>query len=147
MRAAQHDSWCALAGMIACNAGVLQGCADMLHCAAEEGAFRTTQLLLHCGVDPNETGSVRLMYYNCQPKGRLPIQSAATTGNLEIIELLVAGRANPNGQDSDGGTAMMTCGGSDKHVEAMQLLLKCQVDPNMLRMDGAHALHVAAYVR
>lgn len=145
MQAARQDSWRALAGMLAARPDLIDQCTDLIHCACEDGAKACLQLLLHCGADYAAPGGELLHEITRQPRGKLPLMCAAMEGNTSIMKFLFEAKADPNGVDSNGGTCLMLCSASDANAEAMKELLDHGANPNTLRVDGAHALHVAAF--
>ncbi len=66
---------------------------------------------------------------------------------LEIVKLLLKNRANPNLQDNDGWTALMTASrfsNTESSIEIVELLLKYGANPNLQDNDGWTALILAS---
>ncbi len=62
-----------------------------------------------------------------------------TSGNEEIIEVLLKGGAKQNYRDVDGSTALMECA-YNADLESLKILLRYHASPNIRDNDGKHAL-------
>jgi len=74
--------------------------------------------------------------------GATPLVVAATTGQKEIAELLLANKADIEAQDAGGWTAL-TKAVANKHPEVVVVLLKHKANVNTAMMIGRTSLHYA----
>ena len=94
--------------------------------AAEQRNAEAVKLLLELGAAPD-----RAMI-------NPPILLAATSGDLEIVGLLLANDANPNETDEDGFTALMGAAWKG-HAATVEMLLGGGADPHQKSREGETA--------
>ncbi|KAM7193221.1 ankyrin [Rhypophila sp. PSN 637] len=97
-----------------------------LHIADDSPAC--TALLLRYGADPNARDNYR----------RTPLHWAMTSGNVEVVRLLLEAGTNPDVVDDDGATPLselvtrLECGASRQgHPEIARMLLEWGADPDL----------------
>lgn len=103
--------------------------------AAQQQVAGSLRSLLEAGADPNASladGTTPLMLALEQPKSR-----------IDIVDLLLAHRADPNLQDNEGFTALMIAA-QESHLEAMQVLLSQGADMSLRTVDNVSCLEAAA---
>ena len=109
--------------------------------------------LLHRACAPTSTNAaqmVRLLLrrgaaVNPEPQpARSPLHWAASTGNVEVMDLLLEAGAVVDVRDERGSTPLMRCCFSDHAAPAVARLLAAGADPNAAEQDGNTAMHEAA---
>jgi len=101
-----------------------------LSLACKAGSPTVTSFLLSRNANPDQDVSGNSLS---------PLCSAAHRGHVKIMELLLAGRADPNKADGDGETALMTASGAG-HDAAVSLLISFGADARAFMHDGVSAL-------
>jgi ankyrin repeat protein len=76
-------------------------------------------------------------------KGGTALLYAVTNGHLDVVKLLVEGRANPNSQDRYGDTALHYASISDNMAIIQYLVERAGSDPSVKNSDGKTALDIA----
>ena len=106
---------------------------ELLLLSAIRGSAKRTKMLLRLGANPNYRGG---------KFGDTAMTAAAIMGRRDIVELLIAYKADVNIQDFDGGTPLIwaTIG---QHAELVQFLLANGADPNIRENNGQTALQLA----
>jgi len=95
------------------------------------------RLLLDHGADPNIRGGTSELHAT-------PLIFAASSGSVEVVELLLSRGADIEAIDSHGATAIDDAAGADK-LKMVALLAGAGADVNARRPDGDTPLHFAAY--
>ena len=72
-----------------------------------------------------------------------PLHVAADGGHKDVVELLLANKAEVNAKDNDGVTPLH-CGGVSGHKDVAELLLANKAEVNAKDNDGGTPLHMAA---
>ena len=99
--------------------------------------FQTADLLRHNGADPDVQGQY----------GRNPLHAAASSGNLEMVQILIGYAADIDALDEGGWTPLLWASGGRylKHVPIVQLLLERGADINLQTSKGWTPLHWASF--
>jgi serine/threonine-protein phosphatase 6 regulatory ankyrin repeat subunit B len=104
--------------------------------AASNGDLRRVKALLASGgSDVNS----RLIQFD----DVTALMTASYEGHLEVVQALLAAKANVNARRNDGGTALMMAS-QEGHLEVVRALLDAKADVNARRYDGATALMLAS---
>jgi ankyrin repeat protein len=105
-----------------------------LHFAAFFSQPEAAEELLNNGADPNAVASngTRLAVIN----------SAAASGNADLVKMLLREGANPDAQQEGGYTALHAAAQHD-NVEMVKALLDAGADPSIHTNDGKRALDMA----
>ena len=74
------------------------------------------------------------------------LSKAAFTGNLAVVKQALADGADPNIQDPQSGSTLLSIAALMGHTEIVALLLEHGVDVNAKSRDGGTALHSAAFL-
>jgi len=111
------------------NASSIRGF-TALSMACKAGSPTATGFLLSKGANPDQEVAGNSLS---------PLCSAAHRGHVKILELLIAGRADPSKADSDGETALMTASGAG-HEAAVNLLIDAGANARANMQDGVTAL-------
>jgi len=77
------------------------------------------------------------------PTGYGPTHFAASMGNVEVLEFLLASGVDKNERDSDGNSALMWVVASDGAEEMLDSLVDHGADINLQNFNGETALFVA----
>jgi ankyrin repeat protein len=112
-----------------------------------EDAYGLYAALLTAAAKDGHSGMIRtLLDEETVAKEKLvrPLQTAAAEGKLEIVQLLLAKRADANGKDKYGRTALMAAAIKGQPATA-EFLLKKGADANARDSDRATALMDAAW--
>jgi ankyrin repeat protein len=104
-----------------------------LHVAADKGQREAVELLLEKGAKADPVWGVN---------GMTPLILAARANHPEIVRLLLAKRANPNGAAN--GTTGLHWAARDGYIEVVQLLLDGGADVNLRDAANKTPLHVVA---
>jgi ankyrin repeat protein len=75
--------------------------------------------------------------------GKSALMAASFDGSLALVQALLAGKADVNATDDDGGTALMGAS-QNGHLDVMQALIAKGANVSARRTDGRTALSVAA---
>ena len=110
-------------------------------------------LLLRQSADPDKPITEELPHpcpspdYAVANPGERALHSAARSGNVEIVRLLLKrSHADPNATDNKGRTPLMaTCISSSVYTKVVRLLLEAGADPALADKTGLLPLHVAAF--
>ena len=110
-------------------------------------------LLLRQSADPDTPITEELPHpcpspdYAVAIPGERALHSAARSGNVEIVRLLLKrSHADPNATDNKGRTPLMaTCISSSVYTKVVRLLLEAGADPALADKTGLLPLHVAAF--
>ena len=70
--------------------------------------------------------------------------AAALSGDLSLINALLAAKADPNAKEPDGETALIASATAKGHVDVVNALLAAGANPNAKGPDGGTALILAA---
>jgi ankyrin repeat protein len=105
-----------------------------LHFAAFFSQAEAAEALLNNGADPNAVASngSRLTVIN----------SAAASGNADLVKMLLREGANPDAQQEGGYTALHAAA-QHNNVEMVKALLDAGADPSIQTNDGKRALDMA----
>ncbi len=96
-----------------------------LDLAAFNGDTRLVQMLLACGANPNQKRA---------EKESSPVANAAHSGNVEVLKILLAGKAAVS-TPSYGGLVALSLAALDGNVQFVRLLLEAGADPNLQDRD------------
>lgn len=102
--------------------------------AASLGRVSTAQILLDRGVSTPDARNAQQT---------TPLEEAAASGSLPIVELLIHHGADPNYRDRDGWSAIHWAAG-EGHQEIVSFLLDRGANPNAVSSYGTSPLHCAA---
>lgn len=102
--------------------------------AASLGWSLTAQILVEHGTNISDTRSTQQT---------LPLEEAATSGNLPTVRLLLEFGEDPNHRDRDGWSAIHWAA-EEGHLEIVRLLLNVGANPDVVSSYGTSPLHCAA---
>lgn len=139
--------------------------ASAMRLAITKGTAHTVQLLLRAGCSPNEPTQTKespaywaaqankpdvlrdLLQAGANPNGPpgkcAPIESAALSGNLVILDILLESGANPKHVDEDGQSLLHYAATFD-HIPFAQRLLELEISIDSRDKEGLTPLHRAA---
>jgi ankyrin repeat protein len=107
-----------------------------LHIAVYHKLPNVLRLLLEKGADPN------LLLPSQSGNERTALNMAVSGGVREVVELLLAHKADVNARDHNGNTPLVRSF-RERHHEMVELLLSKGADPNALDASGFPPLHIA----
>jgi len=112
-----------------------------IHIAAYKGNSGVVRLLCQeYGVDANCSTSETIEE---EPKkGITVLEWAARKGHIEVVELLLANKADVNASDTDGFTPLYVAA-QNGHTEVVELLLANKADVNACRTSGDKPIDAA----
>jgi ankyrin repeat protein len=100
--------------------------------ASAKGDLEMMRWLMDHGADPNYTPPAREFEGPNLP----PLVSAAKSGNISAVELLLARGAKVNGGGDETRTTALSAAVSNEHVAVVKLLLSKGADPKIRDWDG-----------
>jgi ankyrin repeat protein len=107
--------------------------------AAKEGMVELVRDLLSQGADAEQQGT-----FVSRGQPTLPIVLAAQVGNEEMIRLLINAGADPNGQDSEGFSALHKSAACSNPDVLKVLLEEYNGDISLRLLNGSRPIHSAA---
>lgn len=118
-----------------------------LHTAAQLGAADLAKKLLEKGADVNarsaKAGPTRRGGFNFAPAGeQTPLLFAARANQVEVMKVLLAGKADPSIKAQDGTTLLMAAAASG-HVEPVELAFTLDPDVKAVTSGGNTVMHSA----
>ncbi|KAJ4008054.1 putative ankyrin-repeat protein [Fusarium irregulare] len=124
-----------------------------LHTAAREGRVPTAEALLKVSIQISDTETRCSFVRQSDPKlsqrkdddGRYPIHWAASSNNLEIVQLLASQRSfDADIQDESGWSPLMISASVPDGEAVLRLIISKDADVNLKNSAGQTALHFVA---
>ncbi|KAI8010615.1 26S proteasome non-ATPase regulatory subunit 10 [Camellia lanceoleosa] len=113
-----------------------EDCSSLLHVAASSAHPKVVKIL--SAIDPSVTG-----INSADEEGWAPLHSASSSGNLEIVEILLSSGANVNLKNNGGRTALHYAA-SKGWLKIAEILLSHGANINLKDKVGCTPLHRAA---
>jgi len=110
----------------------------LLHHASFFGWRETAALLIERRANVNATGR----YNGFATSNVCPIHMAASTGQTEVVQLLLDHGASINARDSAGRTPLY-CAATTVKPDVIEVLLENRADPNIRTISGNSVLHLS----
>ena len=123
-----------LAALLMASAGNDFAFGGEIHDAAKSGDLEKIKLLLKGNPD---------LVFNKDADGRTPLHYAASCTNKDVVELLLADKADVNAKDNDGRTPLHLAS-EDGRKDVVELLLANHADVNAKDSYGDAPLHWVA---
>ncbi len=113
--------------------------------AGDEEREGDSQAIFHAALSGDvEKAKENLAYVNSKASGGYtPLALAASANHLDVVNLLLRHRADPNAQDDEGNTALMHAA-MHGFASVIDVLLLHGASPIATRADGEHAVSLAA---
>src|ERR1035441_6479191 len=108
-----------------------------IHEAAKAGDLKKVKALLKDNPE---------LVFSKDTNGITPLYWAADRGNKDVVELLLASKAEVNAKANDGRTPLHAASAHDDHRDVVELLLANKAEVNAKDKDGWTPLHFAALV-
>lgn len=116
---------------------------NALRCAADQRALALVRILLKAGANPNAAADSGAHGVGFTQVGAFPLHLAAKRSNLEVLDALLAARADVDAADQNGRTGLMVASASGQ-VSACEWLIRHGAALDAKSHYGCSGLHHAA---